>query len=157
MHNATGKRIKYFRNKCGMTQRGLGMALGLSEGSGDIRVSQYEQGTRNPGHRKLEKIAEIFGISPEVLTPADIYSGPGLMSILLAIEDNYNLEISLDDEDVIVRFIAGEYDQWNPKSLALFEWGLKNMARDQGVITEDEYDKWRYGIVARLEKEEGEN
>ena len=106
MRNETGRRIKYFRNKYGMTQKGLGKALGFSEGSGDIRISQYEQGARNPGQRKLEKIAEVFEISPEVLTPADVYSGPGLMSILLAIEDNYNLEVSLDDEDVVIRFVA---------------------------------------------------
>ena len=157
MRNETGRRIKYFRNKYGMTQKGLGKALGFSEGSGDIRISQYEQGARNPGQRKLEKIAEVFEISPEVLTPADVYSGPGLMSILLAIEDNYNLEVSLDDEDVVIRFVAGDYDKWSPKSLALFEWGLKNTARNQGLISEDDYDDWRYGIVSKLEKEERSN
>ena len=45
---AIGDRIKRARNFRGMTQKELGMAVGLDEKSADIRIAQYESGTRTP-------------------------------------------------------------------------------------------------------------
>ena len=43
---AIAERINYFRNKCGMTMKYLGQKLGYAEKSADVRVAQYEAGTR---------------------------------------------------------------------------------------------------------------
>ena len=41
-----GKRIRFIRKKRNMTMKYLGMAVGLPENNADIRISQYESGTR---------------------------------------------------------------------------------------------------------------
>ena len=37
-----GEKIKHLRNKNYLTQKQLGLALGLSENCADIRIAQYE-------------------------------------------------------------------------------------------------------------------
>ena len=45
---AIGERIHFFRTLRGMTQKYLGMALGFPEKSADVRLAQYENGSRTP-------------------------------------------------------------------------------------------------------------
>ena len=42
------ERIHFFRTMRGMTQKYLCMALGFPEKSADVRLAQYETGTRTP-------------------------------------------------------------------------------------------------------------
>lgn len=41
-----GERIRFFRNLKGMTQKHLGIQVGFPEKATDIRVAQYENGSR---------------------------------------------------------------------------------------------------------------
>jgi transcriptional regulator with XRE-family HTH domain len=43
---AIGERIRFFRNLKGMTQKFLGVKVGFPEKTADIRLAQYESGTR---------------------------------------------------------------------------------------------------------------
>ena len=45
-----GKRIRFIRKKRNMTMKHLGKAAGLPENSADIRIAQYESGTRTPSN-----------------------------------------------------------------------------------------------------------
>ena len=45
---AIGERIRFIRNLRGMTQKLLGTAIGFPEKTADIRLAQYESGTRTP-------------------------------------------------------------------------------------------------------------
>ena len=45
---AIGERIRFFRNLCGMTQKYLGQVVGFPEKTADIRMAQYESGSRTP-------------------------------------------------------------------------------------------------------------
>ena len=45
---AIGERIHFFRKMRGMTQKYLGMLIGFPEKSADVRMAQYETGTRTP-------------------------------------------------------------------------------------------------------------
>ena len=45
---AIGERIRFIRNLRGMTQKYLGTLVGFSEKTADIRMAQYEAGTRTP-------------------------------------------------------------------------------------------------------------
>ncbi len=54
-----GAKIKELREKSGMTQTELAERLDLSKSV----VSAYEKGIRNPSHKVLEQIADIFGVS----------------------------------------------------------------------------------------------
>jgi hypothetical protein len=39
---ATGERIRFFRNKRGMTMKYPGQTVGFPDNSADVRISQYE-------------------------------------------------------------------------------------------------------------------
>ncbi|EAD4769682.1 XRE family transcriptional regulator, partial [Listeria monocytogenes] len=45
---AIGDNIRKFRKLKGMTQKELGLALGFDKKTADIRIAQYESGTRKP-------------------------------------------------------------------------------------------------------------
>ena len=45
-----GDKIHRIRDFRGMTQKQLGMAVGFDEKSADVRIAQYESGTRTPKH-----------------------------------------------------------------------------------------------------------
>ena len=45
---AIGERIRFFRNLRGMTQKYLGTVVGFPEKTADIRMAQYESGSRTP-------------------------------------------------------------------------------------------------------------
>ena len=48
----TGEKIKYFRTKKNMTQKGLGEATGI----GEATIRKYELGIRNPEPAQLKKL-----------------------------------------------------------------------------------------------------
>lgn len=65
---AIGERIRFFRNLRGMTQKYLGQVVGFPEKTADIRMAQYESGSRTPKTDLTNKLAEVFDISPQVLS-----------------------------------------------------------------------------------------
>ena len=79
---AIGERIRFFRNLRGMTQKYLGTVVGFPEKTADIRMAQYESGTRSPKADLTNKLAEVFGISPDALNVPDIDSYQGIMHTL---------------------------------------------------------------------------
>ena len=80
---AIGERIRFFRNLKGMTQKYLGMQVGFPEKTADIRMAQYESGSRTPKADLTNNLANVFGISTSALTVPDIDSYNGLMHTLL--------------------------------------------------------------------------
>ena len=90
---AIGERIRFFRNLCGMTQKYLGHVVGFPEKTADIRMAQYESGSRTPKIDLTNKLAEVFDISPQALSVPDIDSYIGLMHTLFTLEDRYGLTI----------------------------------------------------------------
>ena len=90
---AIGERIRFFRNLRGMTQKYLGQVVGFPEKTADIRMAQYESGSRTPKTDLTNKLAEVFDISPQVLSVPDIDSYTGLMHTLFALEDLYGFKI----------------------------------------------------------------
>ena len=67
-----GERICFFRNKRGLTQEQLGRLIGLPDNSADVRITQYESGSRKPKGDVIKALAEVFGISPFALSISDI-------------------------------------------------------------------------------------
>ena len=90
---AIGERIHFFRTLRGMTQKYLGMALGFPERSADVRLAQYETGTRTPKAELTSALADVLGVSPQALSVPDIDSYTGLLHTLFALEDNYGLTV----------------------------------------------------------------
>ena len=88
---AISERIRFFRNLRGMTQKYLGMQVGFPEKTADIRMAQYESGSRTPKADLTNNLAEVFGISAQALTVPDIDSDIGLLHTLFTLEDLYGM------------------------------------------------------------------
>ena len=104
---AIGERIRFFRNLCGMTQKYLGQVVGFPEKTADIRMAQYESGSRTPKADLTNKLAEVFDISPQALSVPDIDSYIGLMHTLFTLEDLYGLKITELDGEVCLHLDKG--------------------------------------------------
>ena len=90
---AIGERIRFFRNLRGMTQKYLGQVVGFPEKTADIRMAQYESGSRTPKAELTESLASALGVSPLALSVPDIDSYLGLMHTLFTLEDRYGLTV----------------------------------------------------------------
>ena len=104
---AIGERIRFFRNLKGMTQKYLGMQVGFPEKTADIRMAQYESGSRTPKADLTNRLAEVFGVSTSALTVPDIDSYNGLMHTLFTLEDLYGLKITELDGEVCLHLDKG--------------------------------------------------
>ena len=105
---AIGERIHFFRLLRGMTQKYLGMALGFPEKSADVRLAQYETGSRTPKADLTAALAQVLDVSPHALSVPDIDSYVGLMHTLFTLEDNYGLKISEMDGEVCLKVDVSE-------------------------------------------------
>ncbi len=104
---AIGERIRFFRNLRGMTQKYLGQVVGLPEKTADIRMAQYESGSRTPKAELTENLAGALGVSPLALSVPDIDSYLGLMHTLFTLEDRYGLTIESGENGVSLRVDPG--------------------------------------------------
>ena len=140
---AIAERINYFRNKCGMTMKYLGQKLGYAEKSADVRVAQYEAGTRKPKEDTVRALAEIFDVAPAALDVPDIDSYIGIMHTLFALEDQYTIHAELIDGEPVLRFgtdIKKRSHLWD----LFYYWAAEASRLQNGEITEEEYNNWRY-------------
>ena len=140
---AIGERIRYFRNKRGMTQKYLGMALGFPEKSADVRLAQYESGTRSPKAELTKALAEVLNVSPLALSVPDIDSYVGLMHTLFTLEDLYGLRISNDAGDITLRVDPRAGKDADRLHEMLCAWAEQAEKLKSGEITQDAYDVWR--------------
>jgi len=81
---AIGQRIRFFRNRKGMTQKQLGEILGFLGKTSDVRMAQYESEARTPKQDLLKEMAGILGVSPYALNVPDIDTYFGLIHTLFA-------------------------------------------------------------------------
>ena len=104
---AIGERIRFFRNLRGMTQKYLGQVVGFPEKTADIRMAQYESGSRTPKAELTENLASALGVSPLALSVPDIDSYLGLMHTLFTLEDRYGLTVETGENGVSLRVVPG--------------------------------------------------
>ncbi len=100
---AISERINFFRNLRGMTQKFLGLQVGFPEKSADVRLAQYETGTRSPKADVTEALAKVLDVSPLALSVLDIYSYLGLMHTLFALENRYGLHVDEVDGEICLK------------------------------------------------------
>ena len=141
---AIGERIRFFRNLRGMTQKYLGTVVGFPEKTADIRIAQYESGSRTPKTDLTNKLADVFGVSPSALTVPDIDSYDGLMHTLFTLEDLYGFRIDKIDGELCIRLDKGMGTNYITMSDMFSAWQEQSEKLKNGKITKEEYDKWRY-------------
>lgn len=141
---AIGERIRFIRNLRGMTQKYLGMEVGFDEKTADVRMAQYESGTRTPKADLTKSLANALEVSPHALDVPDIDSDIGLMHTLFTLEDLRGLRIAEVDGEVCFKLDKSSGKVYDNMSRMLFSWLEQAKKLDTGEITKEEYDRWRY-------------
>ena len=137
---AVGDRIKRIRNIRELTQKELGLALGFDENTADVRIAQYESGTRNPKEDALRKIAEILDVNYRALYEPTLYEAEDVMYTLFELDEHYGgMQIhEIDNSNhLAVSFgskLMGDF---------LREWQQRKKDLADGVISKAEYMEWK--------------
>ena len=141
---AIGERINFFRNLRGMTQKYLGMAVGFPEKSADVRMAQYESGTRTPKAELTKVLATTLGVSPNALDVPDIDSDIGLMHTLFALEDLRGLRVGKLDGELCLVLDKSDRKVYHDMQQMLSAWQEQATKLASGEISKEDYDQWRY-------------
>ncbi len=127
-----------------MTQKYLGMSLGFPEKSADVRLAQYETGSRTPKADLTAALAEVLDVSPHALSVPDIDSYVGLMHTLFTLEDNYGLKISEMIGEVCLKVDVRKNKDAARLHEMLWTWREQAAKLEAAEISQEEYDRWRY-------------
>lgn len=139
---AFGERLRFFRKFRNMTQKYLGVRMGFTPRTADVRMAQYEAGIRKPKTDLVERFAVALEVSPNALNVPDIDTYLGLMHTLFAIEDIYGLTISDVQGTICLR---ADQDKKGRHLMSDFkDWYKQRKRYENGEITKEEYDEWRY-------------
>jgi len=141
---AIGERIRFIRNLRCMTQKYLGMAVGFTERTADIRMAQYESGTRTPKADLTDTLASALEVSPLALNVPDIDSYVGLAHTLFALEDLYGLQIGEIDGEVCLLLDKSRGTSYLNMFDMFHSWQLEAKKLKNKEITKEDYDQWRY-------------
>lgn len=141
---AIGERIRFIRNLRGMTQKMLGIKVGFDKRNADVRMAQYESGTRTPKENLVNALAEALEVSPKALTVPEIDSYIGLMHTFFALEDLYGIKVGEIDGELCLRLDKSK-DTTYLSMLDMFSaWQHEAEKFRNGEITKEEYNTWRY-------------
>ena len=144
---AIGDRIKRARNFRGMTQKELGMAVGLDEKSADIRIAQYESGTRTPKEDLLKKIAEVLDVNYRSLYESHLHAAEDIMYALFELDEHYprtslyEVKDSSDPDSPEIHMALSFRNHLLDGFLK--EWQLRKKQLAAGEITREEYQEWK--------------
>ena len=144
---AVGNRIKRVRNFRDMTQKELGLALGYAENTADVRIAQYESGTRTPKEDTLQKISEVLDVNYRSLYEPRDYHAEDIMYTLFELDEHYNCLTLYDVEDTSDRFDIQKHKavSFNVRMLDGFmaEWQQRKKDLADGIISKAEYTEWK--------------
>ncbi len=122
----------------------LGTLVGFPEKTDDIRMAQYEAGTRTPKEDLTNALAGVLEVSPLALQVPDIDSYFGLMHTLFALEDLYGLTIERQSGEVIFRVDPNKEKDAATLHEMIDAWASVAEDYRSGKISKEEYDVWRY-------------
>ena len=138
----TGERIKRIRTLRGMTQKDLGIALGFPERSADVRIAQYESGSRTPKEDVIQEMAKVLKVKPKAIANPDCNTYIGLMYMFFDLEETYGIHVDEVDGELCLRLDRSRKDYTE-----LFDMLLKwNEARKNGQADFDSsvvYEEWK--------------
>lgn len=148
-----GEKIKNARNLRGLTQRELGIKLGFDKSSADVRIAQYESGTRTPKSELLSEIANVLGVNVNSLKNPSLENTETFIHLLFDLEqeskkhhiNNFSI-ISVSDElgnqQPAIQFHNHLLNEF------LTEWQLRRKELNEEIITEEEYAEWMMNFPA---------
>ncbi|MDD3138403.1 MAG: helix-turn-helix transcriptional regulator [Lachnospiraceae bacterium] len=145
---AIGQRIKFFRNRKGMTQKYLGEILGFLGKTSDVRMAQYESEARVPKAELIKEMAGVFDVSTHALNVPDIDTYLGLMHTFFALEDMYGLKIGEIDGEICLHLDKSVTAPGSTLDDMFRSWQAQSARLEAGEISKEEYDAWRYKYPA---------
>lgn len=136
-------KLRYIREFRGLTQKQLGLAMGLSEKAAESTISQYERGEKKPRKKAIEKLAQALNVPETNLEKVHSTIPYGLLIELLFLEELYNFcpckkenRLYLGPEpsiDVSSSALSKEIDCW---------YEARNYL-DEGIWTKEQYIEWK--------------
>jgi len=135
-----------------MTQKYLGLMVDFEETTADVRMAQYESGTRTPKERLVIDVAHALDVSPQALDVPDIDSYVGPIHTLFAIEDLYGLKINSIDGELCLTLDKAKGVIYLSMIDMFSAWQKEAEKLKNGEISEEDYDTWRYNYP-RIEAE----
>ena len=137
-----GERIKRIRTMRSMTQKDLGIALGFPERSADVRVAQYESGSRTPKEDVVRAMAEILNVKPYAIADPNYNTYIGLMYMLFDLEETYGIHVDQIDGEVCLRMDRSRKDYVEVFDMML-KW-YEARKKGQGDFEASvEYEEWK--------------
>jgi len=144
-----GEKIKKFRLAQGLSQKQLAIMSGMSEPA----VRNYELGNRTPSFKQLEKLAFALKLSPYALADPCLENRHGVMQALFSMEDDFGLRPVEVDGQVM---LCIDRQNKNPTPTSpeddLQDWCRVLDELQDGAMTKEEYDGWRYSYPRRKTK-----
>lgn len=138
-----GDRIRFFRKWNDLTQRELGLKLGFSENTADVRIAQYESNQKTPRPDMLSAIAETLGVTVDALVAPDISSNDRIMQTLFLLEDELGFFIDKEGKNFCLG-LNSNHPKYETMKELLAIW---HEAYQKLIKSEDnriEYNRWRY-------------
>lgn len=138
---STGENIKRIRKFRGMTQKELGIAIGIGEESASPRMAQYETDNRTPRKEMLNKMAVVLDVDSRNISIPTGYREEDMVYRLLVLEDYFpemKLERNGRTGEVVINLQNKKINEF------LYQWGTIRGKKKQGMISEDEYMQWKY-------------
>ncbi len=127
-----------------MTQKYLGMKIGFTEKTAEVRMAQYENGARTPKEKMVADFANELEVSPHAITIPDIDTDIGLMHTLFTLEDLWGLTVGEIDGEICLRLDKSKGMAYVGMHEMLSAWQERTAKLKAGEITKEEYDQWRY-------------
>ena len=137
-----GEKIRNARNLRGLTQKELGIKLGFDEKSADVRIAQYESGTRTPKSESLLQIVAVLDVNINSLKNPSLENTETFIHLLFDLEQESK---KLHTNNFSIITVSDELG--NPKSAIQFhnhllneflaEWQLRRKELNDKTITEE--------------------
>lgn len=127
-----------------MTQKYLGIQVGFPEKAADIRISQYETGSRTPKLDITVALTQVLDLAPEALNVPNIDSYNGLMHTLFALEDLYGLKITELECEICLCSDKGMGSNYTTMFEMFSAWKEQAEKLNNGEISKEEYDNLCY-------------
>lgn len=129
-----GEKIRYFRIKAELTQKQLGIMLGFTESNADVRIAQYESGTRKPSFLVMKNMSDKLDVSMYALEAPeiDLRRQNETMHILFALEDAGLIQFT--DSGILIDTKDKNFRK------RLLQWRTVHSK----IADKESYDEWRY-------------
>jgi len=141
---ALGYKLKNIRVFRGMTQKELGLAVGFNNKTADVRIAQYESGTRVPKEKIAYAIARALKVNPDYLMGPSPYTIEEIIYSLINIDERNIVELEAEER------LDKDGDPYRHINISLphlsnylAEWFEKKEALKNEEISQEEYYEWK--------------